>query len=237
MEIKDVDIARIDNGADYVPDKGLVENIKSVGVKVPVFLSENGNGSFTVIDGRRRISAARVLGLETVPAVVLNGETSPLLGVMLNIHRSPNPGFEAEKIKELIDAGYTQEGIAKALNTNKTKLKRHFHLLNLCEEGLKRLKNGKIRPSVALELSRLSIETQEKILSESERLTSKTVQKARRNFNFEKFNLSFEEGTGVETGTLATEFETFVSKISVGRILPEEVQKAVEVLRRFINGG
>jgi len=229
MEVQDVNVSKISGVGDSNPDKGLLENIKSVGVRLPVLLSVNGCADFVVIDGRRRVAAARDLGLETVPAIVMNEDTSPLLGVMLNIHRSPNPAYEVEKIKELIAAGLKQDEIAAAMNTNKTRLKRHFHLLNLCDEGLKRVEDGTLRLSAALSLSRLPVETQKKLLSENERLTSRVVHKTRRDYSLEKFSLPFEEELSIDP--LIVEFEAFAAKISTGKSLPQDVNKAVEAIR------
>jgi hypothetical protein len=38
-----------------------------------------------------------------------------------------------------------------------------------------------------------------------------------------------------ERAPLVLEFESFVSKISTGRALPEDIMKAIDMLRRFIN--
>lgn len=233
MEVQDVNVSKIYGIGDSPPDKGFLENIKSVGVRLPVLLSTNGCDDFVVIDGRRRVAAVRNLGIEKVPAIIMNdGDASPLLGLMLNIHRSPNQAYEVGKIRELIAAGLKQDEIAVALNTNRTRLKKHFHLLNLCEEGLKRVGEGTLRLSAALSLSRLPAETQRKLLSENERLTAREVNRKRRVYSLEKFSLPFEDE--FSSDPLSLEFETFAAKISTGNGLPRAVEKAIEEIRRHL---
>ncbi len=218
------------------PEKDFVESIKATGVKVPVFVRRNGNGLYEVIDGRRRIEAARCIGMKEVPAIVVNGDPS-LLGVILNIHRSPNFAHEVKRIKELLLDGHTAEEVARLLNTKKSKIYRLLRLTRLCEEGMERLAEGKISLSVALVLSTLPREQQEELLAEHEKLTLETVRSFRKKENFDSLfeELSAMEGEAVEVSmsSLETEFETFVAKISTGK-LPDEIVKAIGTIRDFL---
>ncbi len=218
------------------PEKDFIENVKMYGVKVPVVV-RGDNGHYEVIDGRRRIEAARCIGMKEVPAIVVNGDPS-LLGVILNIHRSPNFAHEVKRIKELLIDGHTAEEVARLLNTRKSKIYRLLRLTRLCEEGMERLAEGKISLSVALVLSALPREQQEELLAEHEKLTLETVRSFRKKENFDSLfeELSAMEGEAVEVSmsSLETEFETFVAKISTGKELPDEIVKAIGTIRDFL---
>ncbi len=234
MRFMEVEIERIKDHAEYRLDRGFLKNIKREGVRVPVILSGDDESGYVVIDGRRRVCASREAGLEKIPAVVVNGDANSLLGLMLNFHRSPNPSHEVEVIKELVREGYTIDEMAKALDTTRTKLKRYFHLLNLCDEGFERLRDGRLKMGTAVALSKLPVETQRRILSNNEVITLKTVESERRNFNLESFGSIFDEAVFSEVHSLGAEFENIVARLTTGRVIPDEVKSAIEVLRKFI---
>jgi len=243
IKIKDI------QGEDCLVDKGFLDSVKTQGILVPVALEKTDTG-YRLIDGRRRLAAARAVELETVPARIMTPENmeGDLLGVLLNIHRSPNLAFEVEALKRLISSGYTQEEIAAALLTTRTRLKKHFRLLALCEEGLRALEEGRLKASAALALSRLPRKEQREILAEHEdgKITLKDVEASWRNFRLDEASLELPE---LETETeseseisgglrsdseLARDFEILVSKMTSSRPAPLEVLDAVEVLRGYL---
>lgn len=229
MEIREINVSEI-NAEACTPSTKFIENIGAVGIKVPVLLRKNGHG-YTIVDGRRRIQAARSLELEVVPAVIVEDEDSELTGLMLNLQRSPNLANEVETLRMYIKAGYTQKEIADFLNVTRTQLKKHFRLLNLCKEALNKIKTGEMSGSIAFELSRLPKEAQREIVS-SEQITKEAVheRKVAKNLSSLASLIPVVESRD----PLVLEFESFVSKISTGRALPEEVLKSIDVLRRFV---
>lgn len=77
--IEEVSVARIDprdrtwaNGAAQ-PSDAMLRSIRVEGVRRPIVLREREGGAFQVIDGFRRLQAARQLKLRSVPAVVWRG--------------------------------------------------------------------------------------------------------------------------------------------------------------------
>lgn len=229
MEITEINVSEV-KAEECIPSAKFVENIGSVGIKVPVMLRKNGHG-YMIVDGRRRIQAARNLGIEVVPAVIVEDEDSELTGLMLNLQRSPNLANEVETLRMYIKAGYTQKEIADLLNVTRTQLKKHFRLLNLCKEALNKIKSGEMSGSIAFELSRLPKEAQKEIVS-SGQITKEVVhgRKVAKNLS----SLISLIPVGEERNPLLLEFELFVSKISTGRALTEDVVKAIDVLRRFV---
>lgn len=230
MDIMEINVSEVKAEACF-PSAKFVENIGSVGIKVPVMLRKNGHG-YMIVDGRRRIQAARRLGLEMVPAVIVEDEDSELTGLMLNLQRSPNLANEIETLRMYIKAGYTQKEIADLLNVTRTQLKKHFRLLNLCKEALNKVKSGEMIGSIAFELSRLPKEVQKEIVL-SGQITKEAVheRKVAKNLSSLASLIPVDE----ERAPLVMEFESFVSKISTGRSLPDEVLKAIELLRGFLN--
>ena len=69
----------------------LVESIKDLGILQPVYVIERKRGEYEVVDGGRRIRAARFLGLQKIPAMVFQGEQNETelrkRSLIANVHR------------------------------------------------------------------------------------------------------------------------------------------------------
>jgi len=247
--LKEVSVKDV-HSEECLVEKSFLSCIRAEGILTPVVLERDGSG-YTVIDGRRRIAAARALGIEKVPATIIESheKETDLLGVMLNLHRSPNLAFEVRALRRFIQAGYSQSEIAEMLNVSKTMLKRHFRLLSLCDEGMKRLEEGGLKTSAALALARIPKERQQRLLAEEygENISLKTVQQVWKDFRLENFSLdlsgidedkSVGEKDRVQTlDGLIVEFEGLVGRMSSSRPLPRDVRDAVDTLRRFLTKG
>lgn len=61
---------RVEHGA---ADAALVASVKRKGVTTPVMLIANDDGTFSLIDGRRRFGAAGAAGISEIPALVYEG--------------------------------------------------------------------------------------------------------------------------------------------------------------------
>lgn len=55
----------------------LVESIKKNGMKEAIQVQKTGDKEFFVEDGRHRLEAARILGMEQVPVIIINDSTKP----------------------------------------------------------------------------------------------------------------------------------------------------------------
>jgi len=233
-------------GEDCIVDKGFLASIQSEGVLVPLILEESGSG-YTVIDGRRRLMAAKTADLETVPARVIV-PTADLLGVLLNLQRSSNLAYEVKALRGFIQAGYTQDEIAEILHMTKTRLKQHFRLLAFCDDGLKALEEGRLKTSAALALSRLPEERQREILAEHEdgKITLKDVEASWKEFRLDESALKLpgieiendeesNDPTGMQAvSDLIRDFEILISKMTSLRPMPDEIQKAVDLQRQYL---
>ena len=162
------------------PPKGLVENIRKYGLINPVCLLDSNNGHYRIIAGRKRVAAASEVGLTEIPATILNSDAcEEIVALSENYHRSPSPALEAEMFKRLMDAGLTQQEVAKTLNISQGQVSQRLRILSLIPEFLAMLRSGELRPCIAYELAGLDEETQRKLLAE-EKLTLGLVRDVKR---------------------------------------------------------
>ena len=92
--------------------QGLADSIKSQGIIQPLTVEEIAPGEFSIIAGERRYRAAKIAGLEKIPAIVvsLNEIQRIQMSLIENIQRENlNAIEEASAYQYLIDhSGYTQ---------------------------------------------------------------------------------------------------------------------------------
>ncbi|MDR2338099.1 MAG: ParB/RepB/Spo0J family partition protein [Deltaproteobacteria bacterium] len=120
----------------------LAESIKESGLLQPILVRIVGRGEvefdhFEIIAGERRFRAAKLAGLETVPAIVRNLDDRETLelSIIENVQRSDlNPIEEANAYQRLIsEFGQTQNEIASALGKDRAVISNSLRLLKLCE--------------------------------------------------------------------------------------------------------
>ena len=112
----------------------LAASIKADGIISPLSVRETGTG-YELIAGERRLRAAMIAGLETVPCIVseASDRTSALLSLVENLQREDLSFFEeADAISKLIDLyGMTQEDAAYRLGYAQSTLANKLRLLKL----------------------------------------------------------------------------------------------------------
>jgi ParB family chromosome partitioning protein len=114
----------------------LAESIRSRGLLQPVLVRRLANG-YQLLAGERRWRAARLAGLERVPALVRDEPEEAhrlLLGLIENLQREDlNPIEEAHGIRLLADQFHlTQEEIASRLGKNRVSITQALRLLTAC---------------------------------------------------------------------------------------------------------
>ena len=85
----------------------LVESIQANGVLSPVLLREAGRGQYEMISGHRRMHAAQIAGLETIPAIIreMSDDEATIIMVDSNIQREELlPSEKAFAFKMKMDA-------------------------------------------------------------------------------------------------------------------------------------
>lgn len=151
-----------DDPAGPEPSPAMVASVKAVGVLERVILADAGD-TYRIINGYRRVRAARLAGLFEVPARVyrdLGDKTEAGLTVALNALRSPNPYAEYEAIARMRAAGLSEKAVAEATGMPAALVKRRLLLGRLGDELMAGLAAGKMTASVAEEAARLPREGQ-----------------------------------------------------------------------------
>jgi len=112
----------------------LAASIKAHGVLLPILLRREG-GRLEVVAGERRLRAARMAGLDSVPALVKELSSSQALEVALveNLQREDlNPIEQAEAYLRLQDEfGLTQEEVARRVGRDRSSVANALRLLKL----------------------------------------------------------------------------------------------------------
>ena len=113
------------------------DSIKKEGVLQPVILTPN-NGRYNVVAGERRIQAAAMAGLTSVPAIIksLSDADSLRIALIENIQRSDlNAIEEAMAYSVLIDNfGYTHEQCAEQVGRDRSTVCNFLRILKLPAE-------------------------------------------------------------------------------------------------------
>ena len=144
---------------DEEPLEALAASIREVGVLQPVVVRSK-NGGYELVAGERRLRAARMAGLATIPAVIRDTDDSEGLREALieNLHREDLGALDlAEAFQELLDdLGATQEQLAARLGISRPHVANTIRLLNLPPDvqqllAERRLSAGHARALLGLE--------------------------------------------------------------------------------------
>jgi ParB family transcriptional regulator, chromosome partitioning protein len=116
----------------------LAESIKQNGIIQPVLVRRKGDGFYELIAGERRLRAAKLAGLMTIPAIVRNSsdEQTMELALVENLQRQDlNPMEAARAYHRLLNEfGFTQETVAQHLGKERSSIANFVRLINLPSE-------------------------------------------------------------------------------------------------------
>ena len=142
--------------------EALARSIQQVGVLQPIVVRRL-DGGYELVAGERRIRAAKLAGLATIPAIVRTGDDTESLRAALieNIHRQDLSALEqASAFQELQDdLGVTQEELAERLGHSRSHVANTIRLLQLPSEVQTLLAEGSLTAGHARAL--LSLEDAE----------------------------------------------------------------------------
>jgi ParB family chromosome partitioning protein len=166
----------------------LADSIRARGVIQPIVVRPVGDSAYEILAGERRWRAARLAGLERVPAVVRSVSDDAALGIGLieNIQREDlNPIEEASGLKRLIDEFHiTHEEAATAVGRSRAAVTNLLRLLDLAQAVQDMLLDGQVDMGHARALLGLSkarqVEVAHRVVAEklSVRETERIVQEA-----------------------------------------------------------
>lgn len=149
----------------------LAQSIKEKGVLQPLLLRKKGE-KYEIIAGERRWRAAKLAGLESVPAVIKDLTDSETLEIALieNLQRENLSAIEeAEGLSRLMNEyEYTQEVIAKVIGKSRSHIANTLRLLSLPDEIKQMIKENKLSAGHARTLVSKdnALELAEKIIKE-----------------------------------------------------------------------
>ena len=162
-----------------------VESIKQIGVVSPLIVRPDPEGGYEILSGHRRLHAAQLAGLETVPVIVkeMDDDAAILFMVDSNLQRENIlPSERAFSYKMKLEAmkhqgqrgdltsdqvgqkSWAVNQLADDANESKTQVQRFIRLTNLIPEILDMVDEKKIAFNPAVELSYLKPSEQKEFL-------------------------------------------------------------------------
>jgi len=169
FENLDIEAIDVEEGIRHTIDKEpldeLVASIKLHGILQPIVVESGKEGRYKLHIGSRRVAAARTIGLEKVPAVVLDDqlEAEKSIAIMLveNLHREDLDSIdEAEAYATLKDMGTKVSAIARLVGMERTYVSHSLRLLRLHPKVREAVRQHTIPREHALALLRLEYEQQ-----------------------------------------------------------------------------
>ncbi|WP_338969725.1 ParB/RepB/Spo0J family partition protein [Spiroplasma endosymbiont of Labia minor] len=164
--------------------KELSDSIKINGIIQPIIVTENEDGTYTIIAGERRTRAAKIAKLIEIPVLILKLTQNQMreYAIIENVQRVDLSDIEeAIAYKSLAeDLGLTQEEIGIRVGKSRSHVANIMRLLNLPEEIKDGMLNGLITMGQAKPL--LTITSDKKLLNTifekiiKENLTSREIE-------------------------------------------------------------
>ena len=152
----------------------LSESIATHGIIQPLLVRVLNDNYYQIIAGERRWRAARMAGLDEVPAVVIEADDKKVMELALieNLQRQDlNPVEESLGYQTLMnDYGLTQDETAQRVGKSRSAVANALRLLNLPEEILEKLRSGALTPGharaiLSLKETRKQLEAAQKIIA------------------------------------------------------------------------
>lgn len=159
----------------------LIESVKLSGVLTPVLLRVDSNDEYEMISGHRRLHAAKMAGLNTIPAIVreLSDDDAVIAMVDANIQREELlPSEKAFAYRMKLEAMKRQgsrtdltlsqnetksrsdEVLSKQVGESRAQVQRYIRLTDLIPELLDLVDSKKLKFTVAVDISYIDKEIQ-----------------------------------------------------------------------------
>lgn len=136
----------------------LASSIKEHGIVQPIIVKKSIKG-YELVAGERRTKAAKIAGLETVPAIVKDFDDEEMMEIALieNIQRENlNPIEEAMAYDSILrSSNITQDELAKKFGKSRSYITNSLGLLRLPDDTKKYVEDNKLSMSHARALSKL----------------------------------------------------------------------------------
>ncbi len=161
LNIETIDVEQgIRQTIDKEPLDELAASIKLHGILQPLVVEPSIEGRYNLQIGKRRMAAAKMIGLEKVPAIILEGplssEESLAIRLVENLHREDlDPIDEAEAYDALKGMGVKVSVIARRVGKERTYISHSMRLLKLHPKVREEVRRQNISREHALALLRL----------------------------------------------------------------------------------
>lgn len=168
-------VFRIVDTADLTPMKlkppdRMVRSVQQHGIITPVLLQErideDGVISLEIVDGNRRVSAAKEAGVEQIPAVVYQNadpEAMAAATLITNTLRSRNAVSEWQAVEHLGDLGHDAEGVMRLTGLTKSSLETRLRPSTMHPDLRRAMLDGRISVTVWERAGRLPSESQQRL--------------------------------------------------------------------------
>ena len=170
VRLQNVSLSEIGESVGSPPNSRFTNNVRKMGVVQPVLLAETidaaGEIRYVIIDGNRRIHAARKAKLREIPGVIITDITDverAQLTLVSNGFRSPNYLTEFWALKTLERSHFSVDDVMKISGMSDSVMATRQRLSHLQRELFIGLRNGKVSQANAITVAKMDRHDQESL--------------------------------------------------------------------------
>ena len=159
VSLDDINIPPGNHRQDLGDLNGLAESICTIGLVQPITVRQRDTGGYELVAGQRRLAAARLAGLSTLPAVVrgyADVDSRKAMAVENLNRKDLEPLEAAAAYQDLLDLGIGKDEVAALAGTSAQQVSDHTSLLSLPRKVRRELAGGAIDYPTALLLTQLA---------------------------------------------------------------------------------
>ncbi|MDV2490658.1 MULTISPECIES: ParB/RepB/Spo0J family partition protein [Campylobacter] len=227
----------------------LSASIKKHGLIQPIIVIKKGNG-YTLIAGERRLRATKLLGKDSIKAIVANLEDQNLreLALIENIQRENLSPIElANSYKELIEEyKITQEALSNIIKKSRTVITNTLRLLSLDESTKRLIEDGKLTQGHAKVIVGLDKDDEKMVVDtivgqrlnvrDTENLIKRIKNKADKSSNLVSMQQNYNENLNILKDTflnLGYECKINGKKMILNFADVEKIQNLIQVIQKI----
>jgi ParB family chromosome partitioning protein len=215
----------------------LADSIKSQGVLQPILVRTAPAGGYELVAGERRLRAAKLAGLSSIPALVrqMSDRESLAIALIENLQREDlNPVEEAKGYQQLLQQfGLGQEELARQVGKSRSALSNSMRLLQLSEEILQDIATGVISAGHGRAIVSIADAGMREALARRIKDAGLTVRQAEQQASFWKLNGVLPEGDAL-TGKRSPE-QSGSRQSKAGKDVDPKLAELSEALSQQLN--
>ena len=235
----------------------LASSIRELGIIQPISLREMEDGTYQLISGERRLKAATIAGLTTIPAYIRMADDQAMLELALveNIQREDLDSIEiAISYHRLIEeCNLTQENLSERVGKKRSTVANYLRLLRLPAEiqlGIRerKISMGHARALISVENPEEQIELYYQIIREElsvrqaeelvRKLVSRKVKPEDKIRKKQQLNEAYQNLQKQLSGFFSSDIQVRVNDKGKGKIVipfetPEDLERIMELFDRL----